>query len=351
MSLERALPRNRFESLARAFPIDWSARRNYRLPQNEFGPYYIEWQAGAGMYGEDWARAPVDASGVLLTRTRAYHPVNIAQYGLHRHARWCVTRAAADRAASLAQADWLAVNASSRGAVPGCLAYDFASPRYGAAPGWISAMAQGEAISLLLRAAAVTGEGDYREAAVRVAQPFRFGVADGGVVYRSRFGDVFLEEVAVLPASHILNGHIYALWGLLELALVKPSPWLRELAGRALDTLRRRLPLYDAGYWSYYSLLGTSSGFRSVALLKYHAFHIAQLRVTAALTHDASFSDVADRWERYADSTSCRMCVLANTAAGLVPRLFKHDRVGCGAVDLLERLSAAAMQPQERLAD
>ena len=158
------------------------------------------------------------------------------------------------------------------------------------------------------------------------------------MVYRSPSGDAFLEEAAVLPASHILNGHIFALWGLLELGSVCDEPWIGELARAATDTLRRRLPFYDAGYWSYYSLLGARSGFRSVALLKYHAFHIAQLRVTAALTGDSYFSDVAERWQGYTGSLWCRARVLANTAAGLIPAVLKRDRAGHGAVDLLEVL-------------
>jgi heparosan-N-sulfate-glucuronate 5-epimerase len=350
LALRRVLPKNYLESLLRAFPVDWNVKRPYRLPSGSLGPYYIEWQSGSGPYGENWDNAPLDAEGTLLSGSaRSYHPIRIAQFGLHSHARWCVTRASADHAAFLAQARWLAANARDRAGVPGCLIYEFPWPKYGASIGWISAMAQGEAISLLLRAADAQGDATFREAAVRLAQPFRFDVSKGGVVYRTPYGDAFLEEAAVLPASHILNGHIFALWGLLELRSALTEPWLAELADAALGTLRRRLPLYDAGYWSYYNLLATGSGFRSVALLKYHAFHIAQLRVTAALTGDAYFSVIADRWQGYADSTWCRLRVLANTAAGLVPSLLKSDRVGRGAMDLLEALGskASAEHPQE----
>jgi hypothetical protein len=339
VALGQVVPRDHLASLQRAVPLDWSVKRAYRLPAGALGAYYIEWLPGAGPYGENWSSEALDEDGTLLSgAARAYHPIRIAQYGLHRHSQWCATHAPADRDAFIAQARWLAANARDRGVVPGCLVYGFPWPRYGAPAGWISAMAQGEAISLLLRAADACSDAAYRAAALHIAQPFRFDVQDGGVVYRSG-SDTFLEEVAVLPASHILNGHIFALWGLLELSTVFKEPWISELAGAATDTLRRRLPLYDAGYWSHYSLLGTRSGFRSVALLKYHAFHIAQLRVTAALTGDPFFSTIADRWQGYADSPWCRMRVLANTTAGLVPGLLRSDRVGRGAVDLLEVLA------------
>jgi len=340
-AFSRVLPRNYLESLLRAFPLGWDAKREYRQPSNTVGPYYIEWDPGAGPYGERWHRAGRDDTGVLLTGSaKAYHPIRIAQFGLHSHARWCLSRANTDRVAYLAQARWLAGNVRESNGVAGCLLFDFPWPKYGARVGWISAMAQGEAISLLLRAAEAEEDGTYVDAALEVAQPFRSDVADGGVVFRSGYGDTFFEEVAVLPASHILNGHIFAMWGVLELAAVKPEPWLTELANAALNTLRRRLELFDAGYWSYYNLLGTQSGFRSVALLKYHAIHIAQLRVTAALSGDEYFSMIADRWQGYAASRICRRRVLANTAAGLIPGLLKRDHVGHGGTDLLELLCA-----------
>jgi hypothetical protein len=332
-----AMPGTLRRSIALALPFDWKARRRHRSPGEPLGPYYIEWSPDSSTFGEDWDWAPRDADGViLLPDKRTYHPVRIAQYGLHRHARWRDSRSAADRQAFVAQADWLAQNQRVHQGVAGCYPYDFPNPRFNAAAGWISAMAQGEAISLLLRAFASERDQTYFTAALRAAEPFRFDLANGGVVFRTALGDTFLEEVAALPAAHILNGHIYSLWGLLELRGVYHEPWLDELARAALRTLRCRLKLYDSGFWSYYSLAGTPHGFRNVALLKYHLFHIAQLRVTAVLAHDQYFADVAERWERYARSPACRLRVLANTFVGLLPRFVtRSDRLGHGMVDLL----------------
>jgi heparosan-N-sulfate-glucuronate 5-epimerase len=339
-TLERVLPKNYLRSLALAFPLDWSVKRPYRMPSNGIGPYYIDWQPGAVTYGEDWTSAPKDADDVILTRQGAqYHPVRIAQFGLYSHARFLETR---DRVAHhdfMAQARWLAEHQRYRDGVAGCYVYEFPNPHYGVGPGWLSAMAQGEAISLLLRAAAVERSEGFADAAAAAAQPFRVSVQEGGVVFRSAHGDVFLEEIAGIPSSHILNGHIFALWGLLELQSLRPQAWLGELIAEATATLRKRLALYDAGYWSYYSLLGTPGGFRHATVLKYHAFHISQLRVTAALVGDPYFAGVADRWQAYADSPACRAHVLANTVAGLVPRFVTgSDSVNHGAVDLLDAL-------------
>ncbi len=115
-----------------------------------------------------------------------YHPVRIAQYGLHSHARFYETGdvARAPRH-SWPRLTGLVANARTRDGIDGCYVYEFPNPRYGVGSGWLSAMAQGEAISLLLRAAAVEGSAAYLHAAVRAAQPFRHSIENGGVVYRS----------------------------------------------------------------------------------------------------------------------------------------------------------------------
>lgn len=347
LTLDRVLPRSHLRSIALAFPLDWSVKRPYRLPSEEAGPYYIEWQPGTGTYGEDWTRAPRDADGVILTHGVArYHPVRIAQFGLHSHALFVDSGDQDAHRAFVAQARWLSANQQYRKGVAGCYVYEFPNPHYGVDAGYISAMAQGEAISLLLRAASTERSETYFDAAVRAAGPFRCTVQEGGVVFRSAHGDTFLEEIAAIPASHILNGHIYALWGLIELQKAHPQTGLHELVIQATQTLRERLSLYDAGYWSYYSLLGTPAGFRNAAVLKYHAFHIAQLRVTTALVGDPYFAEVADRWQAYVDSTVCRSRVLANTVAGLIPRITGSDSVGRGAIDLLDTLVMRAERAQ-----
>ena len=103
----------------------------------------------------------------------------------------------------------------------------------------------------------------------------------------------FLEEVAVEPGAHILNGAIFALWGFFDLE----RSGIRDFAAfrtAALGRLERGLPLFDLGYWSKYDLLT-----RSPATSSYHALHIAQLRALNMLTGRANFTVFADRWEIY----------------------------------------------------
>jgi len=338
--MQQVLPRKYRRSLALAFPVRWEADRPYRLASPDgdtLGPYYIDWFPGQQTLGEDWTCAPFDERGVILTpQGGKYHPVRIAQFGLHHHAAWLANADRRSHANFLHQARWLRDHHMQINGVPGAYAYDFPNAPYGADAGWISGMAQGEAISLLLRAAEVCPNDGYFEAALTAAQVFRHDVREGGVCWRA--GKLlFFEEIAVAPATHILNGNIFAYWGLWDLHKKTGDALIGGLLANALETICQTLPLYDAGYWSYYDLLVSKNGHRKVAVLKYHAIHIAQLRVLSAMTSNAQLAEVANRWSAYVNDPLCRARMLANTLAGLPERFTtKADTIPGGAQPLLQ---------------
>jgi len=306
-------------ALRRTFPVTgWDHERRYALPDALAatpGPYYVEWFAGGGPWGEGWDAAPFDTRGVILTpRGDAYHPVRIAQYGLAQHAAWARTGAQAAFDGFLAQAAWLRDNIEPAGPQRGGIRYPFDVPAYGATAGWLSAMAQGEAISLLLRAGAVAADGGFLAAARAAASPFRRSVASGGIRRLLR-GASFYEEYATDVPSFVLNGFIYSLWGLWELRRFDAAADVAPLVDAGVATLRTHLPLYDTGYWSRYDLVPPVAGPGKLASLGYHALHVAQLRVTAAMTGDQFFGEVAERWRGYQRSAACRARYLATTAA------------------------------------
>ncbi|HEY8297491.1 MAG TPA: D-glucuronyl C5-epimerase family protein [Candidatus Baltobacteraceae bacterium] len=334
LTLERAVPPNRVRQLALSFPLSWRHRRPFQPPAqgSGLGAYYIRWWAGTGTFGEDWETKPRDCDGVLLTPGGdCYHPIGIAQYALHAHDRARAEGGEAIVRSFLAQARWLRDNQQRRGGVCGCYPFAFPWHKYGAAAGWISAMAQGEAISALLRAEAMQPGIGFIEAAVRAVEPFRRSISEGGVVWRDRDG-TFLEEVAVSSGAHILNGCIFALWGLYDLQRVAPQAWIGTLFDEVRETLERWLPQYDLGWWSTYSLFRTRDGRPHLATLKYHAFHVSQLRVLASMTGSKTFLETADRWEGYIDRTSCRLRVLSLMARNIAGRaLLRDDGVAGGS--------------------
>jgi len=318
--------------LALGFPTDWSHRRPYDLPSADFptpGPYYVEWDPREGVFGEDWNSALRDQDGVLYDRF-GYHAIRICQYALHLYSAWLRTGNEEVREAFFNQAGWLRDKQQRRKDVDGLYLFSFPWPKYGAGPGWCSAMAQGEAISVLLRAEHLRPGAGFGDAAARAAEPFKRTIERGGVVWTGERG-VFFEEVANEHAAHILNGCIFAFWGLWELHQARRELWETRLLERATDTILRWLPLYDTGWWSRYSLQRTASGRPHVATLKYHAFHVAQLRVLASMLREPRFSNVADRWEGYIDDKRSRKRLIMDAAVSLYDRARSYDTIARGA--------------------
>lgn len=263
-------------------------------------PYFIRWDPRPGVYGEDWLENPPDSS---------HHPIAISQYALYLHERWYAERDEGTRDAFLNHAVWLRDNQESH-PMPGV--YRFGGP--------VSAVAQGEAISVLLRADAIAPRRGFMEAASRAAQPFRHDVGTGGVVWRNG-ANAFFEEAANVNAAHVLSGCVFALWGLWELWVVAPEAWQGELIERCAATIKRWLPLYDTGWWTLHSLARTPAGRSQLASLKYHAYHIAQMKILGSIFGEAEFSNAAERWTSYIDGRSSRGRLLADAMiSSLAPR-------------------------------
>ncbi len=160
---------------------------------------------------------------------------------------------------------------------------------------WISGMAQGQALSVLARSFKKTGSKATAEAATKVSRSFLYTVAEGGVITRFADGTCFIEEIACEPALHILNGCLYGLYGLFEYLSLFPDPHLQAVMDATVAGIESRLPAFDTGYWSRYSL-----GVRwHLAPVYYHKVHIRQLQYFGGLINRPAFSSCADRWQKY----------------------------------------------------
>lgn len=165
--------------------------------------------------------------------------------------------------------------------------------KYGLAPGWASAMGQGQAASALLRAHALTGRDAYLDAARAALPALATPVAHGGL-QNELDGAVVLEEYPTTHPSAILNGWIFALFGLHELATVADVPGARTLFERSAAGLVELLPRYDIGWWSLYSL--RDHGRRDLSKPFYQRLHPVLLDGLGLIRPDPLLTEYADRW-------------------------------------------------------
>jgi heparosan-N-sulfate-glucuronate 5-epimerase len=247
---------------------------------------------------------PFDADGIPLLDYRGrigrqYNAIAIAQYGLARFNRWCESGDAGDRTAWLAASRWLAsrLRPNSHGISVWLYDFDWPYRQLLAAP-WYSGLAQGTGVSLLVRAATETGDDVFVDAAHRAFQSLQLPVSSGGVLVTDGQGDVWIEEYLVDPPSHILNGFIWALWGVLDYARWSWRPGAAALWDACVRTLAGRISDFDIGWWSLYEAPNTAH--RMLASAYYHRLHIVQLRVLHALTGIEAFAERAARFEAYA---------------------------------------------------
>ena len=187
--------------------------------------------------------------------------------------------------------------------------YSVAVPKYGLRPPWYSAMAQGQVASVFVRAALLTGADRFADLAAAAIAPLLAGSA--GLVADTADGPV-LEEAPTQPASHILNGWIYASWGLWDVARALGDARAQALFEDTMACLRRRLGLYDTGWWSRYSLY--PHRLPDLAKPFYHRIHATQAAIVHELLGWSEFGEMAARWQSY-DRPAHRLAAILQKGA------------------------------------
>lgn len=288
---------------------------NPNFVPGELGEYYMTFAEKADYTGhyDDRGIPMLDYQGKIGLQ---YNPIAVAQYGLGNYNLYYRTQQHARKDKVLNAADWLVSNLeqTSHGVWVWNHKFDWEYRTPLRAP-WYSGLAQGQGISLLVRAHSVTKDQRYVDAAARAFHAFLNPFEQGGVTYLDPYGGLWFEEYIVSPPTHILNGFIWAAWGVYDFFLATGAEVARRIFLRAVNTLMANLQHYDLGFWSLYEHSGTQ--LKMIASPFYHRLHIVQLRAMQRLTGEALFGDYADRWERY------RLSRTRRTAAILYKSAFK----------------------------
>lgn len=258
----------------------------------------------AGLLSEGVLPAPVDAHGVRLYELdgrRFFHPVATFQYALAKLD--IASRTGSRRAlrAAIANAN-AALDASTKYNHGLYFPYPFDFPLGGKrshtiqAPWW-SGMAQGYALSLFTRLYGETGDQKWQQA----AHATFLTMDDRGprdapwTVYVSRRGYLWYEEYAgnTKPLL-VLNGDIFAIFGLYDYYRLTQSGRAARLFDAAVTTLREYLPAYRSdGDVSYYCLRAPFCQRKLWQNAKYHGIVTTQMNILADMTDDPWFRDQA----------------------------------------------------------
>jgi len=284
-------------------------RGNISSPELLAG-YYLDMKP-ARLLVESGYFGPFDERGVALTTYRSagsiQHVLNLvttSQYALALIDILTENGRDANLENKLqTQLDAIIAVAEREGCRAGLLLHYWDSPKYRELTSpWPSALSQGNAISALLRGYQLLGDQQQLQAATSLFEALDLSTSNGGVKVIDECGHLWFEEYPSEVPMFVLNGFIFALWGVLDYARVTGSEKAWRWWDEGLQTLKAHLPDFDNGYWSIYDLR-----YRELASSYYQEnIHVPQMRVMYSLTGEKIFHRYAERWARFSKSLWCR---------------------------------------------
>jgi hypothetical protein len=246
---------------------------------------------------------------VSLNGTVYDNPVTLAQFALSMHGK--ILRG--DRQARglfLAAVDKLVEMEGADGGFHYPIPYEHHGQKL--APGWTSALAQGQALSAFARAWNLTKERKYLKAgdlAIRnLLKPIKLGgqtTTLAGIdpsLARYRF----YEEYPISPVYYTLNGFMFTLLGIYDWSNV-PSP-SQAKAKKAFDegmlTLSKLIGLYDVNGFSSYDLFHIVTKSPSFMPYYYESIHVYLLQALNSIKPTPSLTKKHEEWEAKLDAAN-----------------------------------------------
>lgn len=268
-------------------------RATYRKP----GPYYQLFRYKAYYNG------PKDDKGIPLLDYhgkigKQYNPIAIAQYGLG-HYNLCEEGSNESCREFIKIADFMLnrLEKNNRGYYVWFHHFDWEYYGKVKAP-WYSGLAQGNGVSLLLRAYYLTKDNKYLLGTERAIESMFAAIQDGGCTYMDVKGYKWIEEIIKNPPTHILNGFLWALFGVYDMYVFTKSESYRKEFSSYVKTIKNNIHIYDAKIWSFYD--ATSD--KMLASPFYHRLHIVQLKILYKMTGIPIFKIYADKWYAYTEN-------------------------------------------------
>ena len=274
---------------------------NNNASYKDLGEYYMLFESKANYNGH------YDNNGIPLLNYHGdiglqYNPIAISQWSLGNYNLWISTGKKKYFIKFINGADWLVKNLqkNSSGVYVWQHEFNWVYKENLINP-WHSGLAQGQGLSVLCRAFKETDNSDYLLSLEKVLKSFQIEVKNGGVTYTDENKNIWIEEYIMKnEPTHILNGFIWALWGIYDYWLLSSDKNIKILFDKYCDTLSNNIDRYDIGYWSLYELSNLRIKMRASTF--YHSLHIVQLAILFRMSNDKKFETFSKKWTKYSKS-------------------------------------------------
>lgn len=225
-----------------------------------------------------------------------YNPATIAQYALANYNFFLKTGQLDYKDQFLKQAEYLIHNFDEKGQDSIGYPYHFDYSSYELKSPWYSALAQGQIISVLTRVFYM--QGDARALAIiRGTKNFLVTPTDqGGLLTHTPEGYVWLEEFPTEQPSLVLNGFVFAIFGLYDYLNIFPDDQkTKDLYNECLISLKESMQFYDTGSWVKYQRFP----YGDLVTKHYMKFQILQNLQLYLMTGDPYFAELYRKWDFY----------------------------------------------------
>ena len=170
-----------------------------------------------------------------------------------------------------------------------------------------SSMAQGEGVSVLLRAYKHTSDIKYYETAKKAIDFMLIDIEKGGTTkYLDNKEEIIFQEYVCSNYLGVLNGWIFSIFGLYDFVIIEKNmkkesyEYYKNILDKSIKTMEKYLRKYDRKFWSNYDLVGT------ITSPAYHDLHIMQLNVMYNLFKNEEFKKYSDKWDKNKKSFICK---------------------------------------------
>lgn len=156
---------------------------------------------------------------------------------------------------------------------------------------WYSGMAQGQVLSLFSRLGELSGDPEWQVAAAATLKSFDHvrGEVEPWIIALDDDSSLWIEEYPAPGELHVLNGFMFAMFGLYDYFAWSGDTHAQERFLQSLHTLRHNVERFrEPGSVSAYCLAHRAHS------TFYHGVHIDQLRAITRMTNDPYFASVAD---------------------------------------------------------
>jgi hypothetical protein len=283
----------------------------------QLGRYYLDFSSKASYPGE------FSNNGIPLSSYRGKpiieHPTNVAQYALGIYEVLYQKEFKDEKLKNdfLKMAYWFVENGVNvKGGKGWCI--NILLPEFGLNSPWLSALTQGETISVLSRAAYLTDDNNFEQLANEALGPFEYEVKDGGLVGYFNSIPVYEEYPTPFKTSCVLNGFIFSLFGMFDLILLNNNSKAEKLFNKGIDSVKKILEYFELGRWSGYNLYEYPQKYYSS--YTYHILMVGQLKALFFLTNDKYFLEYSERWKKYSLS-------FFNKTFALIKKLTRSNKV------------------------